>query len=56
MNPVSIWVETFRLLTLGDLYPTTRSLITLLLQSISAWFIGFLAVFVPLLVRRYRRT
>jgi ABC-2 type transport system permease protein/oleandomycin transport system permease protein len=55
VNPVSIWVETFRVLTLGDLYPTTRSLITLLLQS-TAWFIGFLVVFVPLSVRRYRRT
>jgi ABC-2 type transport system permease protein len=55
VNPVSIWVETFRLLTLGDLYPTTRSLTTLLLQS-TAWFIGFLVVFVPLSVRRYRRT
>jgi ABC-2 type transport system permease protein len=55
VNPVSIWVETFRALTLGDLYPTTRSLITLLLQS-TAWFIGFLVVFVPLSVRRYRRT
>ena len=55
VNPVSIWVETFRVLTLGDLYPTTRSLTTLLLQS-TAWFIGFLVVFVPLSVRRYRRT
>jgi ABC-2 type transport system permease protein len=55
VNPVSIWVETFRLLTLGDLYPTTRSLTTLLLQS-TAWFVAFLVVFVPLSVRRYRRT
>lgn len=55
VNPVSIWVETFRVLTLGDLYPTTKNLTTLLLQSI-AWFLGFLVVFVPLSVRRYRRT
>lgn len=55
VNPVSIWVETFRVLTLGDLYPTTKNLTTLMLQSI-AWFLGFLVVFVPLSVRRYRRT
>lgn len=59
VNPVSIWVETFRELTLGDLYrdlyPTARSLTTSLLLS-TAWFVGFLVVFVPLSVRRYRRT
>lgn len=55
VNPVSIWVETFRVLTLGDLYPTTKNLTTLLMQS-TAWFFGFLVVFVPLSVRRYRRT
>ncbi len=55
INPVSIWVETFRLLTLGDLYPTTKSLATLMFQS-TAWFLGILLVFVPLSVRRYRRT
>ena len=55
VNPVSIWVETFRVLTLGDLYPTTSTLTSLLLRS-TAWFIGFLVVFVPLSVRRYRRT
>ena len=55
INPVSIWVDTFRELTLGALYPTPKSLSTLLLQS-TAWFLAFLVVFVPLSVRRYRRT
>jgi ABC-2 type transport system permease protein/oleandomycin transport system permease protein len=55
INPVSIWVDTFRELTLGDLYPTGKSLSTLLWQS-TAWFLAFLVVFVPLSVRRYRRT
>ena len=55
INPVSIWVNTFRELTLGALYPTPKSLSTLLLQS-TAWFLAFLVVFVPLSVRRYRRT
>jgi ABC-2 type transport system permease protein/oleandomycin transport system permease protein len=55
INPVSIWVDTFRELTLGDLYPTAKSLSTLLWQS-TAWFLAFLVVFVPLSVRRYRRT
>jgi ABC-2 type transport system permease protein/oleandomycin transport system permease protein len=63
VNPVTIWVDTFRLLTLGDLYTAYRasigdpiaSLGTLMLQS-TAWFLGILAVFVPLGVRVYRRT
>jgi ABC-2 type transport system permease protein/oleandomycin transport system permease protein len=55
INPVSIWVNTFRELTLGAQYPTPKSLSTLLLQS-TAWFLAFLVVFVPLSVRRYRRT
>jgi ABC-2 type transport system permease protein/oleandomycin transport system permease protein len=55
VNPVSIWVETFRLLTLGELYHATRSLGTLLWQS-TAWFLGLLMVAVPLSIRLYRRT
>ena len=55
INPVSIWVDTFRELTLGDLYPSSKPLTTLLWQS-TAWFLAFLVVFVPLSVRRYRRT
>jgi ABC-2 type transport system permease protein len=60
VNPVSIWVDTFRTLTLGELY--TKSplfdvppLGTLLWQS-TAWFLAILAVAVPLGIRRYRRT
>jgi ABC transporter DrrB family efflux protein len=63
VNPVSIWAQTFRVLTLGDLYKQApASLVghvpglgTLLWQS-TAWFLGILALFVPLGVRVYRRT
>jgi hypothetical protein len=52
---VTIWVDTFRVLTLGALYETGESLATLMWQS-TAWFAGILAVAVPLGVRVYRRT
>jgi ABC-2 type transport system permease protein len=63
VNPVSIWSETIRVLTLGDLYTEAPlqyfgevpPLRTLLLQS-TAWFLGILAVFSYLGVRVYRRT
>jgi ABC-2 type transport system permease protein len=63
INPVSIWAQTLRVLTLGDVYrqaPTqlvgvVPSLGTLLWQS-TAWLLAILAVFVPLGVRVYRRT
>jgi ABC-2 type transport system permease protein len=63
VNPVSIWSDTFRVLTLGELYTQAPgglvgdvpALGTLLWQS-AAWFVGILAVFVPLGVRVYRRT
>ena len=59
INPVSIWFETIRVLTLGELYTNSplagSSLGTLLWQS-TAWFFGLLAVFVTLGVRVYRRT
>jgi oleandomycin transport system permease protein len=63
VNPVSIWAQTIRVLTLGDIYNQAPvglvghvpSLGTLLWQS-TAWFAGILALFVPLGVRVYRRT
>jgi ABC-type multidrug transport system permease subunit len=55
VNPVSIWVDTFRDLTLGSLNPAGENLVTHLLQS-TAWFLVILVIFVPLSVRLYRRT
>jgi ABC-2 type transport system permease protein len=63
INPVSIWAETFRALTMGPLYTSAPvelvghvpPLGTLILQS-TLWFAAILAVFVPLGVRVYRRT
>jgi len=55
VNPVSIWVDTFRDLTLGALSPGGENLMTHLWQS-TAWFLAILAIFVPLSVRLYRRT
>ena len=62
-NPVTIWVDTVRVLTLGELYTQSTSplfqnvkpLGTLLWQS-TAWFLGILVVFSTLGVRVYRRT
>ena len=63
VNPVSIWSETIRVLTLGEIFTHAAPglvgdvppLGTLLFQS-SAWFFGILLVFVVLGVRVYRRT
>jgi ABC-2 type transport system permease protein len=63
VNPVSIWVDTFRTLVLGPLYThqppqyfgDVSPLRTLLWQS-TAWFLAILAVAAPLGIRRYRRT
>jgi ABC transporter DrrB family efflux protein len=62
-NPVTIWVDTVRVLTLGELYTESASplfrdvpsLGTLLWQS-AAWIAGLMAVFATLGVRVYRRT
>jgi ABC-2 type transport system permease protein/oleandomycin transport system permease protein len=60
-NPVTIWVDTVRVLTLGELYtestffPNVPALGTLLWQS-AAWVGGIMAVFATLGVRVYRRT
>ena len=60
-NPVTIWVDTVRALTLGELYtestffPNVPALGTLLWQS-AAWVAGIMAVFATLGVRVYRRT
>jgi len=59
-NPVTIWVNAVRVLTLGELYTESDlfvvpSLGTLLWQSLM-WIAGILAVFWFLGVRNYRRT
>ncbi|HEU4356233.1 MAG TPA: ABC transporter permease [Actinomycetota bacterium] len=62
INPVTIWVDTFRVLSLGELYTQNQkyfqdvpSLGTLLWQSV-AWIAVILVVAVPLAIRVYRRT
>ena len=55
INPVSIWVDTVRDLTLGSLNPVQGNLVTHLWQS-TLGFLVILAIAVPLSVRRYRRT
>lgn len=58
-NPVTIWANTLRALTLGNDTPAERMLLghpttTLLLWS-ALWIAGLLAVFVPLAIRMYRK-
>jgi ABC-2 type transport system permease protein/oleandomycin transport system permease protein len=55
INPVSIWVDTVRDLTLGSLNPAHGSVGTHLWQSTLS-FAVILVIAVPLSVRRYRRT
>jgi ABC-2 type transport system permease protein len=67
-NPVTIWVDTVRVLTLGDLYTqahnTASSLVTFqdvpalstLLWQSGVWFAAFLGFFSWLGVRFYRKT
>jgi ABC-2 type transport system permease protein len=62
-NPVTIWVNLVRVLTLGDLvtestsplFSDVPSLWTLLWQS-AAWMAGILAFFYAMGIRAYRRT
>lgn len=64
-NPITIWANAVRTLTLGDAYlaflahppqgaPVIETLPGLLLKS-AGWIVGILAVFVPLSVRLYRK-
>ena len=62
-NPVSIWVDTIRKLTLGDLYSTATSPLFANVKPLGelmwlsvGWFLFFLVVFSFLGVRFYRRT
>jgi ABC-2 type transport system permease protein len=55
INPVSIWVDTVRDLTLGSLNPAHGSVVTHVWQS-TVFFLGILIVAVPISVRIYRRT
>jgi ABC-2 type transporter. len=62
-NPVTIWADTVRTLTVGTvklgsvsfLPPTGETLPGLILKS-SAWILLILVIFVPLAVRLYRKT
>lgn len=58
-NPVTIWANTLRALTLGNDTAAERMLLghtttTLLLWS-ALWIAGLLAIFVPLAIRMYRK-
>jgi hypothetical protein len=62
-NPMTIWVDTVRSLTLGDPFTDSRSALfrsipdlgALAWQSL-AWIAVILAIAVPVGVRMYRRT
>jgi len=56
-NPVTIWVNTLRAFTIGDVYLhyLGETYLGLVLRS-ALWIAGILAVFVPLSIRVYRRT
>ena len=62
-NPVTIWVDTIRKLTLGDLYSTATSPLFANVKPLGelmwlsvGWFLVFLVVFSFLGVRFYRKT
>jgi ABC-2 type transport system permease protein/oleandomycin transport system permease protein len=62
-NPVTIWVNTVRVLTLGDRVTESKSLLFAdipslgnLLWTSTLWLVGTLAVFAFLGVRKYRQT
>ncbi|HUL85481.1 MAG TPA: ABC transporter permease [Actinomycetota bacterium] len=54
-NPVTIWANTARVLSIGDpVMPAGASLPSMIAQS-TAWIAGLLLVFVPLAIRQYRK-
>ena len=54
-NPVTIWANTARVLSIGDsVMPAGASLTSLIAQSIF-WIVGLLLVFIPLAIRGYRK-
>jgi ABC transporter DrrB family efflux protein len=54
-NPVTIWANTARVLSIGDsVMPPGDSLASMIAQSI-AWIAGLLLVFIPLAIREYRK-
>jgi ABC-type polysaccharide/polyol phosphate export permease len=62
-NPVTIWVNTVRVLTLGDRVTESKSLLFAdipalgnLLWTSTIWLVGILAFFSFLGVRKYRQT
>jgi len=62
-NPVTIWVNTVRVLTLGDRVTESKSLLFADIPSLgnlmwtsTIWLVGILAVFAFLGVRKYRQT
>jgi ABC transporter DrrB family efflux protein len=52
-NPVSIWAEAARILTVGE-FPGSGSLEHALFVS-AVWIVGLLAVFVPVSIRLYKK-
>jgi ABC-2 type transport system permease protein/oleandomycin transport system permease protein len=54
-NPISIWANTVRVLTVGDaVMPPGDSLLSLVLKS-AFWVTALLVVFVPLSIRMFRK-
>jgi ABC-2 type transport system permease protein/oleandomycin transport system permease protein len=54
-NPVTIWANTVRVLTVGPLILGPGETVEGLIVKSTLWIVGILAVFAPVSIRRYRK-